>query len=147
MDMLIADNEEKQSEKPTNIFKTWMEDWEEEAIKKQDPVSEAFFLRKYEGVQWFDPDNKLVYYSDKESLEWKQRTKNGGGYCIIGYDEHYNDEDPRASDHVEPWVVSDDLIECIAVFYKDNPQHGVQVIENKDTVEDQLFDDTKSEEG
>jgi hypothetical protein len=147
MDMFIADNKEMQEEKPSRIFKAWMEDWEEIAIKKRDPVSEAKLLRKYGGVQWFDPDYKLVFYSDKESLEWTRKTKNGGGYCIIGYDEHYNDEDPNRSDHVEPWVVSDDLIECIATYYKDNPQHGVQVIERNNDKAKILSDDSSDDEG
>jgi hypothetical protein len=79
-------------------------------------------------------------------LRMDTKKKNGGGYCIIRYDKHYNDEDPRGSDHVEPWVVSEDLIECIATFYKENSQHGVQIIKIKDNGKD-LFNDTSSNEG
>ena len=40
------------------IFRAWVEDWEEEARKKNDPVAEAMLLQKYEGLVFHDPDSE-----------------------------------------------------------------------------------------
>jgi hypothetical protein len=77
-----------------------------------------------------------MHYADKESLDWTRKTKTGGGYCILAYDEQYSQEDPDRLDHVESWVVSVDLIECIARFYTDKPEHGVQVLEENNNSDD-----------
>jgi hypothetical protein len=99
-----------------------LKDWEIDAIKKQDVVNETRFLAKYGGLQWRDPDNgykKLI--ADRNELHWSKPTKkNGGGYRVIAYDEHYREDDPNNMDHVEPWIVTIDLIECISHFYKNN---------------------------
>jgi hypothetical protein len=129
MDMFVADEVDALAAKPSRIFKAWMEDWEEGATRKRDPVSEVKLLRKYGAMQWFDPDTNMMYYSDKDALHWSRRTKHGGGYSILAYDKSYMDDDPDKANHVEPWVVSVDLIECIGKFYKENPGEGVQVVD------------------
>jgi hypothetical protein len=39
------------------IFCWWVEDWEEEARKKNDFVSEALLLQKYKGLVFHEPDS------------------------------------------------------------------------------------------
>ena len=41
---------------PKRIFRVWIEDWEWECISNNDPVAEARLLKKYGGMQWFNPD-------------------------------------------------------------------------------------------
>ncbi len=48
------------------IFWAWVEDWEEEARKKNDCVAEAQLLAKYKGLVFCDPD------TGKSFLIWKQ---------------------------------------------------------------------------
>jgi hypothetical protein len=38
------------------VFRAWVEDWEEEARKKNDCVTEAQLLAKYKGLVFHDPD-------------------------------------------------------------------------------------------
>jgi hypothetical protein len=80
-----------------------MEDWEEGAIKKRDPVSAVKLLRKYGGMQWLDPDTTKMYYSDKDALNWMRRTEHGGEYSIIAYDEHYSDDNADKANYAEPY--------------------------------------------
>ena len=39
------------------VFWAWVEDWEEEARKKNDCVNEAQLLAKYKGLVFHDPDS------------------------------------------------------------------------------------------
>jgi hypothetical protein len=45
------------SKGPVRYFPAWVEDWEVEAIKKQDVVNETRLLAKYGGLEWRDPEN------------------------------------------------------------------------------------------
>jgi hypothetical protein len=127
---------------PTRYFRAWLEEWEIDAVKKEDVVNETRLLAKYGGLQWRDPDNgynKLI--ADKNILHWSPWTKKkGGGYGVIAYDEHYRENDPDNSEHVEPWYISIDLIECIAHYYKRNrTEENVKVL---DKVEESKSNDS-----
>jgi hypothetical protein len=54
----IFDEEKLSEPKKVRIFTSWEEDWEQEAVKKRDPVNEAKLLQKYGGLQWYNFDNK-----------------------------------------------------------------------------------------
>jgi hypothetical protein len=103
-------------------FCAWVEDWEVEAIKKQDPVNETRLLATYGGLQWRDPDNgykKLI--AGKDEVSWTKPTKkNGGGYGIFVFDKRYCEDDPNNNLHVEVCLITIDLIECIAQFSQMN---------------------------
>jgi DNA-directed RNA polymerase specialized sigma24 family protein len=59
-----------------------------------------------------------------------------GGYGILAYDEHYREDDPNSKQHVEPWLITIDLIECIAQFYQNNRSaDNVKVIEQPEEVD------------
>jgi hypothetical protein len=133
---------------PIRYFRAWIEEWELEAIKKQDPVNETKLLAKYGGLQWRDPDNgnnKLI--SDKDKLHWSKPTKkNGGGYGIIAYNEHYREDDPNKKDHLEPWLITMDLVECIAEFYNINrTSENVKVIQQQEDDNDKVDEDDSVE--
>jgi hypothetical protein len=68
--------------------------------------------------------------------------KNGGGYGVIAYDEHYKEDNPNNGDHYEPWYITIDLIECIAEFYKVNrTAENVKVIEQQEDDNEEVDDD------
>jgi hypothetical protein len=63
------DNEcEDKDKKPKSIFKAYIEDGEEKAIKKRDIINQTKLLEKYGGLTWLDPDNgNMLLYSNKDS--------------------------------------------------------------------------------
>jgi len=56
------------------IFKNFVEDWEEESIKKRSKSNEHLLLKKYRGVRFYDVDTDEVFVIAK-NLEWKKKTK------------------------------------------------------------------------
>jgi hypothetical protein len=128
-DMFIEDK--KQEAKQIKVFKAWEEEWEEEATKKRDPVHEAKLLQKYGGLQWFDPDKNKTYFSNDKEVRWFKEPRKPGVYCIISYDEDYEEgkTDEQDDDHVEMWHVSEDLRYCIAEYYKKNKDKGIKILE------------------
>jgi hypothetical protein len=119
--------------KKVRIFRSWEEDWEPEAVKKRDPVNEAKLLQKYGGLQWYDFDNKKTFYSNENEIRWFKEPRKAGVYCIIGYDEDYEEgKTPEDIDeHVEMWHISEDLRYCIAEHYKKNTSLGVKILDEQ----------------
>ncbi len=87
------------------VFRAWLEDWEKPLLKNNDPVAEARLRVKYQGLVFFDPDNKTVYSVYTGNLEY--RKGRDGGWCLIGVcaDDVYDDE---------PFIIGDMIIEMIA---------------------------------
>ena len=46
--------------KHKRVFHAWVEEWEEELLKKNDVVAEAKLLDKYKDLVFIDPDNKCI---------------------------------------------------------------------------------------
>ncbi len=44
------------------VFRAWVEDWEEEAQKKNDCVAKAQLLAKYKGLVFCDPDTGKSFF-------------------------------------------------------------------------------------
>ena len=65
------------------IFCAWVEDWEEEARKKNDCVTEAKLLAKYKGLIFCDPDTDLAFKVWEQNLEFR-RGRGDGGWYVIG---------------------------------------------------------------
>ena len=65
------------------IFRAWVEDWEEEARKKNDCVTEAQLLAKYKGLVFRDPDTDLAFKVWEQNLEFR-RGRGDGGWYVIG---------------------------------------------------------------
>ena len=54
------------------VFRAWVEDWEEEARKRNDAVCEAKLLAKYKGLVFHDPDsNSCAFKYLDENLEYR----------------------------------------------------------------------------
>lgn len=127
----MLDDDANKKKKGTRFFRMFKEDWEEKAYRKQDPVSQAALLAKYGGLQWYDIDQKCIHFSDDKELDWKKLTRGGGGYHLITYSEHYNDDDPNKDKHKDVWTFVDDLRWSIGEYYKKHPEMGVTVVEKE----------------
>lgn len=132
MDILLEGTNEEKA-RPKRIFRSWEEEWEATALKKQDPVNSARLLQKYGGMQWYDPDKKVYFRSDDRELEWTKTRGTAGRYCVKGYDENWDADDPDRENNEELWEVSEDLRACIAEYYQQNPDRGVFVVVDDDT--------------
>jgi len=80
---------------PRRNFKCWMEEWELEDIKRNDPVTEAKFLKKYGGLKWIDPDDAAgpIIVTAKHDVMEFQGGRNGCGWCLLAVNEE-GDEEP-----------------------------------------------------
>ena len=88
------------------IFKCWLEDWEKEVLKKNDPVQESRLLQKYKDLIFYDPDKCVNFTIHPGNMEF-QRGRSGGWMAIgIPPDDCGVEE--------EPFQVGDMLIELIA---------------------------------
>ncbi len=64
------------------IFCAWVEDWEEDARKKNDCVLEALLLQKYEGLVFHDPDSGNDFCIWHQNMEYRQGR--GNGWFLLG---------------------------------------------------------------
>jgi hypothetical protein len=64
------------------VFRAWVEDWEEEARKRNDAVYEAKLLAKYKGLVFRDPDNNNCAFKVWEG-NMEYRSGRGGGWFLI----------------------------------------------------------------
>jgi hypothetical protein len=53
------------------VFRAYVEDWEEEAQKKNDCVCEAQLLAKYKCLVFRDPDTQKLYYVCDQNMEFR----------------------------------------------------------------------------
>ena len=106
------------------IFKAWRERWE---IVKLGPngdiVLEARLLRKYGGIKWFDPDSEQVFTSHTTKMHFEKK-RGDNQYNVFGilqgYDMDLADDHPDNIDQSEPWSLSLDWYEQVALYYKES---------------------------
>jgi hypothetical protein len=60
-----------------HIFCVWVEDWEVEARKKNDCVSETLLLQKYKGLVFCDPDSDNDFCIWERNMEFRRGRGNG----------------------------------------------------------------------
>ena len=60
-----------------HIFRAWVEEWEEEARKKNDCVEEARLLTKYKGLVFNDPDSGSTFSVWDRNMEFRRGRGNG----------------------------------------------------------------------
>ena len=106
----------------------------------KDPVSEAKLVKKYGDLQFFDVDTRKMFYTDPDKLQWTRRSKKrGGGYCVIGYSEDYEDDDPQKEDHVELFAIVDGdeqrsaIHDLLQLYYSQHPEKRVHVLREEDS--------------
>ena len=59
------------------VFRAWVEDWEEEAQKKNDCVAKAQLLAKYKGLVFRDPDSEKSFLIWEQNMEFRRGRGNG----------------------------------------------------------------------
>ena len=101
------------------VFRAWVEDWEEEARKKNDCVAEAKLLAKYKGLVFRDPDtNYCAFKVWEQNLEY--RSGRGGGWFVIG----------ECSDDPQNVVLEPFTLEIACQLIGETEQEdGIQVIQ------------------
>ena len=52
---------ELKTQSPRRIFRAWIEEWEEDLLKKNDIIAEVRLLEKYKDLVFYDPDNDCIY--------------------------------------------------------------------------------------
>ena len=73
------------------VFQCWMTDEEIKWMKKRgDRVCEAKLLRKFGGLNFYDPDTKATYKVHTEHMHWEKYH----GYTALGVKENDRPEDP-----------------------------------------------------
>ena len=65
-----------------HVFRAWVEDWEVEARKKNDCVSETLLLQKYKGLVFRDPDSDNDFCIWERNMEF--RRGRGNGWFLLG---------------------------------------------------------------
>ena len=119
--------------KAKRILRCWLEDWEEVAVKKMDPVSQAQLLKKYGGLIWWDPDSKKMFKNAEDKLHWQKKTRrkddNTYGYCVLAYREDYNEDDMATYDYmaIEKGCM---LHTQLYNYYKKHPHDGLVIYQN-----------------
>ena len=125
-DMLATSNTTLIPRTAQRFIKCYLEDWEDECVRKNNDVNMAKLLQKYGGLEFDDLDNLDHHYIiDSNEMFYHRKS----GWCVKAYKN--GDED------YTPWTIDKDeaLHECLAVFYKRNPRSNVQVVLKKDQEE------------
>jgi hypothetical protein len=105
------------------VFRAWVEDWEEEARKKNDCVCEALLLAKYKGLVFRNPDTQKLYFICNQNMEF-QRGR-GQGWYRIGI---WVDNPDTANKELEPYT-----LELACELIAEYPQkEGVQVLRQEE---------------
>jgi hypothetical protein len=108
----------------TRTFRAWIEEeWEEEAIRTNDPVAMAKLLQKYKNLRFFDDhDNMMVTVYDG-NLEWRHKDRSKGidkaGWYLITIGPDGGDEDGGC------WEINQEVCEMIASQEQDD---SIQVV-------------------
>jgi hypothetical protein len=82
---------------PVRLFPGWLEDWETGLLKKNDQLTESKLLKKYEGLQLYDPHHDIKYTVFSFNLEFVPDCKSRGWSILVappGYvadGEHYDE--------------------------------------------------------
>ena len=61
--------------------------------KRNDPVCEAKLLRKFGGLNFYDPDTKATYKVHTEHMHWEKyhgQTQRSGGAVLVGLALRYD---------------------------------------------------------
>jgi hypothetical protein len=125
-DMLATSPSTHVAHTTQRFIKCYLEDWEDECVRKNTDVSMAKLLQKYGGLEFDDLDNIHHHYKiDRSDMFYHRKS----GWCVKAYkngDEEYT-----------PWTIDRDeaLHECLAVFYKRFPQSNFQVVLMKEQEE------------
>jgi len=107
--------------KSNRIFRAWEEKWEKKKVKPTgDKVLEERFLRKYGGLQWFNPDKKKVFKARADKMIFEKK-RGDNQYFIFGVADGYDDDldKEKQPELWDWWPRVDDFYEMVTDFYRD----------------------------
>lgn len=113
--------EELKDDSTKRIFRGWIEDWEEEAIGDDDPVSEVRILAKYKNLSFYDLDSDSTFTIDPDRLQWNRSNKKEGierGWSLLGVNENGVEE---------PFTIPF----FIEQFLEQEPPDDIEIIRNE----------------
>ena len=111
------------------VFHAWVEEWEEEDRRKNDPVAEARLLTKYKNLVFNDPDTgATMSIYDKNMEFWRGR---GNGWMVIATsaDEGVEDE-PFALEVVCSLIAQTPQVEGVKIIRKDDEGTVLEIDED-----------------
>ena len=137
--------------KPKKIFRAWNERWENRKLKKRDDEYEARLLRKYEGLQWRDPDKNdiLVSSHPKQMYYWQEKRGSPRDYYVVGRLKGYNvamDLEKQDDDVWDFWERNEQLYECIIEYYKNNPDASIVIYEKGGNADSEVDEEGEKSE-
>ena len=94
------------STKPIRTFRAWMEDWEKQLLRKDDPLVHAKFKQKYGNLCWRDADHddELVTADDTKVHFNNSSKRSEKGYQVIGLHPGYDPKNVLSEDY-DNWVI------------------------------------------
>ena len=103
----------------TRIFQAWLEDWENEILKKNDCVAEG----KYKDLVFYDMDNKVTFVVWNKNVEYRRASRKlvgEGGWALI-----YVTPNADKNSNGEAWTICEETIAMIATTEQ---APGVEII-------------------
>ena len=94
LEQLGVDMQQLKEPATTRIFRAWVEDWEEELLRKNDCVAEARLLEKYKNLVFLDPDTKCTFTVESQNLEFRRGRKDGGWKLICEPNDDTQEVEP-----------------------------------------------------
>jgi hypothetical protein len=82
-----------------HVLRAWVEDWEEEARKKNDCVAEAQLLAKYKYLVFHDPDSEKSFLIWEQNMEF--RRGRGNGWFLVAVCAAADDDDKNEAFSLE----------------------------------------------
>ena len=100
-----------------HIFRAWVEDWEQEDRRFNDPVAEARLLTKYKNLVFNDPDTGTTMSIWDKNMEFWRGKGNGWMVIATSADENVEDE-PFALEVVCDLIGQTQQIDGVTIIHK-----------------------------
>ena len=101
------------------VFRCWLSEEENKWCKKRDPVNEARLLKKFGGLNFYDPDNDVMYTVHTGNMKYETRH----GYVALGVKDRDKEEDPT----LPFWLP----LLCEMIKDTDSSRRGVDIIKER----------------
>jgi len=99
------------------IFRAWVEDWEQEDRRVNDPVAEARLLTKYKNLVFNDPDTGTTMSIWDKNMEFWRGKSNGWMVIATSADDNVEDE-PFALEVVCDLIGQTQQIDGVTIIHK-----------------------------
>ena len=123
------DVQELKKSATTRVFRAWIEDWEKEAMTKQDPVNEAKLLEKYKNLCFVDDDQDgAVVKIWHKNLQWERKSR-ARGILVSSYHLIVSNPNAEEGEQESAFEINQNVCDYIAE-YRQAP--GIEVLTKGD---------------